>query len=69
MFKQSLGGLLIVAGIIAAGGASGDCDGKCMEFANSLGEMLIISLIGLTLMGTGSILILLGEEDNARKRN
>ena len=32
---------LLSAGLIAIGGSGGDCDGKCMEYANSMGEMMI----------------------------
>ena len=27
---------LVVCGIIAIAGSAGDCDGKCMEYANSM---------------------------------
>ena len=52
-----LGCFLIVAGIIAIAGSAGDCDGKCMEYANSMGEMMIALFIGLTLFVTGGIMI------------
>ena len=52
-----LGVFLIFAGMMAIGGSSGDCDGKCMEYANSMGEMMIAIFIGLTLMVTGGIII------------
>lgn len=52
-----LGGFLIVCGMIAIGGSAGDCDGKCMEYANSIGEMMIAIFIGLTLVATGGIII------------
>ena len=29
-----LGTFLILAGLMAIGGSAGDCDGKCMEYAN-----------------------------------
>jgi hypothetical protein len=32
---------LIVVGIIAMAGSANDCDGACMDTANTLGEMLI----------------------------
>ena len=37
--------------------SAGDCDGKCMEYANTLEEMMIICFIGLTLLVTGGIII------------
>ena len=34
---------LIVVGIIAMAGSANDCDGACMDTANTLGEMLIVA--------------------------
>ena len=39
-------GLLIILGIMAMAGSANDCDGACMETANTLGEMLIVASIG-----------------------
>ena len=58
-----LGVFLILAGLMAIGGSAGDCDGKCMEYANSLEQMLITCVIGLMLMATGGY-ILYKENDN-----
>jgi Co/Zn/Cd efflux system component len=57
-------GLLIVLGLMAMAGSANDCDGACMETANTLGEMLIVASIGLamTLFG-GMILLMNGNED------
>ena len=55
--KTILGGFLFTAGLIAIAGSAGDYDGKCMEYANSMGEMMIALFIGLTLMVTGGIII------------
>jgi hypothetical protein len=55
--KSILGGFLVVAGMMAIAGSANDCDGKCMEFANSLEEMLVIIGIGLTMMVTGGIIL------------
>ena len=52
-----VGVFLILAGMIAIAGSAGDCDGKCMEYANSMGEMMIAIFIGLTLIVTGGIII------------
>ena len=38
------------AGIMMIAGSANDCDGACMEQANTLGEMISISLIGLFLI-------------------
>ena len=55
--KTILGGFLFTAGLIAIAGSAGDCDGKCMEYANTMGEMMMAIFIGLTLMVTGGIII------------
>ena len=55
--KNILGAFLVFAGLIAMGGSAGDCDGKCMEQANTLGEMLMVAFIGLTMMLTGGIIL------------
>ena len=52
-----LGSFLVVMGLVAIAGSAGDCDGKCMEYANSMGEMMIAIFIGLTLIVTGGIII------------
>ena len=39
-------------------GSAGDCDGKCMEQANTLGEMMIYAMIGLTMAGVGAFTLL-----------
>lgn len=52
-----LGVFLILAGLMAIGGSAGDCDGKCMEYANSMEEMMIAIFIGLTLFVTGGIIL------------
>ena len=56
--KQILGGFLLMAGLIAMAGSAGDCDGHCMENANTISEMIMISFIGLTMFVTGAILFL-----------
>ena len=38
--KNILGGFLIFAGMMAVAGSVGDCDGKCMEYANTMEEMI-----------------------------
>ena len=57
MLKQMLGAFFIFAGLVAIAGSAGDCDGKCMEYANSMEEMMITIFIGLTLFVTGGIII------------
>lgn len=53
-----IGSLLLMFGFVAVAGSAGDCDGKCMEYANTLGEMLISAGIGLTMCVVGGIILL-----------
>ncbi len=48
-------------------GSGNDCDGKCMENANTIGEMLIISGTGLAMILFGAMILLTnrGEGTNA----
>ena len=66
MFKTFVNGLavfLLIMGIIAIAGSANDCDGHCMETANTIGEMLMVCFIGLCLVATGgAILIKDGSE-------
>ena len=45
-----------MAGIVLMAGSAGDCDGKCMDQANTLGEMMMYAFMGLTLFLTGAII-------------
>ncbi len=53
-----LGYLLIALGIMAMAGSAGDCDGKCVENANTIMEMLTFAGIGLAMFLFGFMLIL-----------
>jgi len=55
--KNAIGMVLIVGGLMVAAGSAGDCDGKCMEYANSLGDMLMIAAGGLVMMALGAFLV------------
>ena len=55
-FGFILGGTLIALGLMTVAGSAGDCDGKCMENANTLGEMLFLVFWGLVAMGLGSLI-------------
>ena len=46
---------LIIAGIIMIAGSAGDCDGKCMDQANTLSEMFSLVGIGLMLIIIGGL--------------
>ena len=54
--KTLIASILIITGIIMMAGSAGDCDGKCMEYANSIGEMMFYAFIGLMMMAAGTIL-------------
>jgi len=57
-----LGGILIVVGMMVMAGSAGDCDGKCMEYANDIGTMLKYAAIGFAItVAGGMILILKGD--------
>ena len=44
-----IGYLLVALGIMAMAGSAGDCDGKCVENANTMLEMLTFAGIGLAM--------------------
>jgi hypothetical protein len=56
--KNVFGAILLIVGLMMMAGSAGDCDGKCMEYANTLGEMIIIALIGLTITAIGGIILI-----------
>jgi hypothetical protein len=37
---QIVGGMIVFSGLMIMAGSAGDCDGQCMELANSTGEMI-----------------------------
>ena len=53
--KTFICSLLIIAGIIMIAGSAGDCDGKCMDQANTISEMFSLVGIGLTLIIIGGL--------------
>jgi len=62
--KQAIGMILIVVGMMVAAGSAGDCDGACMDQANSLGEMLMIAAAGIIAMIVGSLTVFNSMEGN-----
>ena len=56
--KSIISAILIFFGIAMMAGSAGDCDGKCMENANSLLEMFMYALGGMALMISGGFLML-----------
>ena len=66
MFKKistGFGATAIMLGIIMMAGSAGDCDGKCMEMANSLSDMIMIAGIGLVLMISGVFFVVVGQSE------
>ena len=55
--KTTIGAILVFGGLMAVAGSAGDCDGACMEQANTLGEMLTIIAGGLIAMAIGGTLV------------
>ena len=56
---------LIMGGIMAMAGSANDCDGACMETANTLGEMLIVAGVGLAMTLFGGMILLVNGNENA----
>jgi len=54
--KMIISSILIMVGLMMMAGSAGDCDGKCMEQANTLGEMIMYASMGLALMITGGFI-------------
>lgn len=55
--KNAIGAILIFGGFVVAAGSAGDCDGKCMEYANSLSTMLMIAAAGMAMVAAGFYLV------------
>ena len=53
-----IGYLLVALGIMAMAGSAGDCDGKCVENADTKIEMLTFAGIALAMFLFGFMLIL-----------
>ena len=58
-----IGAFFFIAGIVMAAGSAGDCDGKCMEYANTLSEMLMIAGLGLAMMISGVFFVMVGQSE------
>ena len=55
--KQTIGFILIVVGFMAMAGSANDCDGACMDQANTIGEMLMVAGAGLFAMLVGALTV------------
>jgi len=51
------GMVMIIVGLLMMAGSAGDCDGKCIEYANTAGEMAINLILGLTIAAIGGIIV------------
>jgi hypothetical protein len=60
---NTISGLLIVGGLIAMAGSANDCDGACMETANTLGEMITVASIGLVMMAMGALILIKNSQE------
>jgi len=61
---NTIAGLLIFGGLMAMAGSANDCDGACMETANTIGEMLTVAGIGLAMMLFGGMIILTNSQES-----
>jgi len=61
---NTISGLLIVGGLMAMAGSANDCDGACMETANTLGEMITVASIGLVMMAMGALILFSNSQEN-----
>ena len=52
-----VGMVMMIVGLLMMAGSAGDCDGKCMEYANTAGEMAISLILGLTIAAIGGIIV------------
>ena len=58
LILNTIATLLVFAGIVMMAGSAGDCDGKCVEQANTISQMLMYAGIGLTMFVTGSAVLI-----------
>ena len=61
--KTIIGSILLGFGIMMMAGSANDCDGACMETANTLGEMLTIAGVGAVMMFVGGVILYKNSEE------
>jgi len=61
--KFTIGSILVFGGLVAMADSAGDCDGACMDQANTIGEMLMIIAGGLVAMAVGGLMIAGAQND------
>ena len=62
-FFNTVAGLLIFGGILVMAGSANDCDGACMETANTIGEMLMVASVGLAMLVTGAAIAIKNTQE------
>ncbi len=55
--KTAIGTVLVFTGLLMMAGSAGDCDGACMDQANTIGEMLMVAGAGLVATIVGGLAI------------
>ena len=55
---NTLAAILLFAGIVMMAGSAGDCDGACVEQANTIGQMLMYAGVGLAFFVTGALILI-----------
>ena len=60
--KNVFSSILIVTGLVLMAGSANDCDGACMETANTLGEMALVAGVGLVLLAFGAMVGLTADQ-------
>mgnify|MGYP001110704025 CR=1 FL=1 len=66
MFKKistGFGATALMLGIMIAAGSAGDCDGACMDQANTMGEFIILAVTGVAFMIAGAFFIVVGQSE------
>lgn len=59
--REAIAFVLGFTGLVLMAGSGGDCDGACMDQANTLGEMLAIAGAGLGMLVTAVLVWNWGE--------
>jgi hypothetical protein len=63
LILNTIATLLVFVGIVMMAGSAGDCDGKCVEQANTISQMLMYAGIGLTMFITGSAVLITNSRE------
>ena len=63
LILNTIATVLVFVGIVMMAGSAGDCDGKCVEQANTISQMLMYAGIGLTMFITGSAVLITNSRE------